>query len=94
MDFESSPQGSPVADERETPRGGLMDLRTVRRSKDGLLQSVEVYCAPEPHSNEIRVTGFGSVLKNTDVTDLQELVGKTFASREELDLILNGGRRY
>jgi hypothetical protein len=77
-------------DECETPRGNGTELRIMRLSKDGLSQFIEVYCAPGECAGEVRVTGIGPVLKNTDVADLRALIGKTFSSREELEHILNG----
>jgi len=77
-------------DECETPHGNGMALQTKRLSGDGFFQSIEVHYAPDPRSGEVRVTDIGPVLKSTDVADLRELIGKTFASREELERILSG----
>ena len=76
-------------DECETPRGNGTELRIVRCSKDGLSQLVEVYCAPDGCAGEVRVTGIGPVLKNTDIADLQKLIGKTFSTRKELERVLS-----
>jgi len=88
MDFERYESVSIPGDECDTPRGNGMALRMARLSRDGFSQCIEVYCAVDPYSREVRVTGIGSVLKNTDITDLRALIGKTFTSCEELERTL------